>query len=107
MPQDVGAAVSPQAPEMAVLGREPSVEHLDDVYGVITEMQSPRCLLTAVPCVALDADGSRCVSFARRGYGLFWSVIETRNGVPASSVFHINNLRGNLRLPNTVLDQLS
>ncbi len=38
MPQDTGAAVGAQALEVAVLGRQPSVEHLDDSFGLVTEM---------------------------------------------------------------------
>jgi len=53
--QDVGGIISPSALEIAVLWRQPSIKHLEDVDRLVAEVETARRFLTTVSCVTLHA----------------------------------------------------
>src|SRR5690349_1259855 len=54
---DIRVAVVASQLEVSVVGRQPRVDKLHDGDAAVSENQRPRCLLAAMPGVALYADG--------------------------------------------------
>jgi len=59
MAQDAQLAAARSHLEVAMIGREPLIDHDLDLEGAVVQAEAPRRLLAAIAGVAFDGDGER------------------------------------------------